>query len=90
VTGLWSSISPSNQNFGADGRRKGWTVSHSNVLENTAETQKTWAGARVQSFDSGYEHSLEHWLSLRAMLEDADDDDRNVTSAWLYSLGVKA
>lgn len=32
------------------------------------------------SYDSGYEHSLEHWMDLQQRVEEADKDPLPVTS----------
>lgn len=35
----------------------------------------------VTSYDSGYEHSLEHWISVQHLVEEADEELRSVPMA---------
>ena len=34
----------------------------------------TSAKPRVTSYDSGYEHSIEHWIEVRRMVEDSEEE----------------
>jgi len=36
----------------------------------------------VTSYDSGYEHSMEHWIELRIMVEDAEAKTSMNEESW--------
>ena len=65
-------------------------MADASVLENVTEiTQKRFRPV-LRSFDSGYEHSLEHLMAVQKMVEEADEKEEPITPAWFYALGVKA
>ena len=55
---------------------------------NLREVPKKPGRPAVESFDSGYEHSPDHWIAVKNMVEEADEEP--ATPAWLYAMGVKA
>jgi hypothetical protein len=63
-------------------------MAHAIAITHDRETFQTPARPLVQSFDSGYEHSPEHLLAVRNMVEEADEEP--ATPAWLYAMGIKA
>jgi hypothetical protein len=58
------------------------------ILESAA-TYAVHSGTRnVTSYDTGYEHSLEHLAEVKAMVDEADGDEPARTPAWLHALGI--
>ncbi|MBA3914511.1 MAG: hypothetical protein H0X25_11845 [Acidobacteriales bacterium] len=64
-------------------------MAYASVLELPKQSPARRGRPALKSFDSGYEHSPEHWMVVRKMVEEADQPDQPVTPAWLYALGVK-
>lgn len=64
-------------------------MTYVSVLELPRRSQAGSHRPSLKSFDSGYEHSPEHWMVVRKMVEEAYQPDQPVTPAWLYALGVK-
>jgi len=46
-------------------------MSHNYAIKRPNETTTT--KPRVTSYDSGYEHSIEHWIEVRQMVEESDE-----------------
>jgi hypothetical protein len=47
-------------------------MSHNYEIKRPQET--TTAKPRVTSYDSGYEHSIEHWIEVRQMVEESAEE----------------
>jgi hypothetical protein len=50
----------------------------SSIALNTSRPNNTGARPSVTSFDSGYEHSFDHYVDVRLLVEDADREASNV------------
>jgi hypothetical protein len=43
--------------------------------------------AKVSSYDTGYEHSLEHLIDVQKIVDEADAEPH--APAWLHALGIE-
>ena len=48
---------------------------------------KTDVRSPITSFDTGYEHSLEHMIDVQRLVDEADPEPR--VTAWLHALGIE-
>ena len=47
------------------------------IASNLFRPNQTGSRSLVASFDSGYEHSLDHYVDLKLLLQDDDDREAN-------------
>jgi hypothetical protein len=45
------------------------------VIKNTVVPAPSSDRSRVTSYDSAYEHSLEHWLEVKELVRAADEEE---------------
>ena len=45
------------------------------ISSNSSHSNQTLSRPYITSFDSGYEHSLDHYVDVRLLLQDADDKE---------------
>ncbi len=57
----------------------------SSVALNSSRTNNTSARPSLTSFDSGYEHSFDHYFDVKLLVEDADRDASNALKIALAS-----
>ncbi len=51
------------------------------VIKNTVIPAPSSDRPRVTSYDSAYEHSLEHWLELKKLVQAADEEETPLRAA---------
>lgn len=47
------------------------------IASNSSRTNQTVSRPSVTSYDSGYEHSLDHYIDVKLLLQDTDDHEAN-------------
>jgi hypothetical protein len=51
------------------------------LVSNSSRPNQTVSRPPVTSYDSGYEHSLDHYIDVKLLLRDAADNEANDVSA---------
>ena len=53
------------------------------IAPNSSRPKQTVSRPSVTSYDSGDEHSLDHYIEVKLLLQDTDDDNANDIPATL-------
>ena len=52
------------------------------IVPNSSFSNQTLARPSVTSYDSGYEHSLDHYVEVKLLLQDTDKETNDVFSSF--------
>jgi hypothetical protein len=52
------------------------------ITSNSFLSNPTVARPQVTSYDSGYEHSLDHYVGIKLLLQDADKEANDFSAAY--------
>jgi hypothetical protein len=52
------------------------------IVSNSSFSNQIAAKPRLTSYDSGYEHSLDHYVDVKLLLQDADEQADEATATF--------